>query len=166
MNNAPTAPAITSWITPGSPWARRARSRSPDREPGGGADRAGALPSGVTLTGNGDGTATLAGTPASGSQGSYPITITASNGVSPDATQTFTLTVTPATAAPVITSASGATFAAGTAGTFSVTTTGYPTAALISESGALPAGVTFKDNGDGTATWPAPRPRAARARTR
>ena len=41
----------------------------------------GALPSGVTFTDNGNGTATLAGTPAAGTNGSYPITITAANGV-------------------------------------------------------------------------------------
>jgi hypothetical protein len=52
----------------------------------------GALPSGVTFADNGNGTATLAGTPASAG-GSYPITITANNGVSPNATQSFTLTV-------------------------------------------------------------------------
>ncbi len=152
VNKAPTAPAITSpdntGLTVGTAGTFTVTSTG---YPVAALTESGTLPSGVTLTDNGDGTATLAGTPASGSQGSYPITITASNGVSPDATQTFTLTVTPATAAPVITSASGATFAAGTAGTFAVTTTGYPTAA-ISESGALPSGVTLTDNGDGTAT--------------
>lgn len=56
----------------------------------------GALPSGVTFTDNGNGTATIAGTPAAGTNGSYPITITASNGTAPDATQNFTLTVNPA----------------------------------------------------------------------
>ena len=60
----------------------------------------------MTFTDNGNGTATLAGTPAAGTSGSYPITITAANGVSPNATQSFTLTVNPALAAPVITSAS------------------------------------------------------------
>lgn len=53
----------------------------------------GALPSGVSFVDNGDGTATLSGTPAAGTGGSYPISIKASNGVSPDATQSFTLTV-------------------------------------------------------------------------
>ena len=37
----------------------------------------GALPAGVTFTDNGDGTATLAGTPAAGTGGTYPLTITA-----------------------------------------------------------------------------------------
>jgi hypothetical protein len=108
----------------------------------------GTLPSGVTFTDNGDGTATLAGTPAAGTGGSYPITITAGNGVGPDATQSFTLTVNES---PSITSGSATTFTAGSSGTFTVTTGGYPAAAL-SETGTLPSGVTFTDNGDGTAT--------------
>ena len=41
----------------------------------------------MTFTDNGDGTATLAGTPAAGTGGTYPITITATNGVGTDATQ-------------------------------------------------------------------------------
>ncbi len=52
-----------------------------------------ALPSGVSFTDNGDGTATLAGTPAANSGGTYSLSINAANGVSPDATQSFTLTV-------------------------------------------------------------------------
>ena len=108
----------------------------------------GALPDGVTFTDNGDGTATLAGTPAAGSGGSYPITITATNGIGSAANQSFTLNLSEA---PAITSGNSTTFAAGTAGTFTVTTTGTPTAA-ISETGVLPDGVTFTDNGDGTAT--------------
>ena len=80
--------------------------------------------------------------------GTYPITIGASNGVAPDASQSFTLTVD---AAPAITSADSSTFSEGSAGSFTVTTTGNPTASL-SESGSLPAGVSFVDNGDGTAT--------------
>ena len=55
--------------------------------------KSGTLPSGVTFSENGDGTATLSGTPDAGSAGSYPLTIIASNGVLPDATQNFMLTV-------------------------------------------------------------------------
>jgi hypothetical protein len=110
----------------------------------------GALPSGVTFHDNGNGTATLAGTPAAGSGGSYSITITASNGVPPNAVQSFTLTVTEV---PAITSANHATFIAGTAGSFTVMThAGFPTATTLTEAGSLPSGVTFTDNGDGTAT--------------
>ena len=53
--------------------------------------------------------------------------------------------------APAITSASAASFPAGIADSFTVTTTGVPTPA-ITESGTLPHGVAFVDNGDGTAT--------------
>jgi hypothetical protein len=63
-------------------------------------DGGASLPSGVSFVDNGDGTATLSGTPAAGSAGSYPFTITAANGVSPNATQAFTLTVEPAGSAP------------------------------------------------------------------
>lgn len=51
------------------------------------------LPTGVTLVDNGDGTATLQGTPAEGTEGVYVLTLTASNGVLPNATQIFTLTI-------------------------------------------------------------------------
>jgi RHS repeat-associated protein len=96
----------------------------------------GSLPSGVTFN---TGTGVLSGTPASGTGGSYSITFTASNGVNPNATQNFTLTVDQA---PTITSTNTTTFTVGTAGTFTVAATGNPTPTL-SESGALPSGVTF-----------------------
>jgi len=57
----------------------------------------GALPSGVTFSDNGNGSATLSGTPATGTAGTYPLTITARNGAGTDASQSFTLTVTSAT---------------------------------------------------------------------
>ena len=112
--------------------------------------KAGPLPSGVMFADNGTGTATLSGIPAAGTGGQYPITITAQNGASPNATQNFTLTVDQA---PSITSANSTTFTAGMAGSFTVTTGPgtYPTAAL-SESGSLPGTVLFTDNGDGTGT--------------
>ena len=55
------------------------------------------------------------------------------------------------TAAPTITGANGTAFMVNVAGSFIVTSTAAPVAAL-SETGTLPAGVTFTDNGDGTAT--------------
>ena len=109
---------------------------------------AGALPTGVTLKDNGNGTATLGGTPVSGTGGTYSITISASNGIGTAASQGFTLTVS---LAPAITSANTATLAVGAAGTFAVTATGTPTPSLT-ETGSLPSGVTFADNGNGTAT--------------
>jgi YVTN family beta-propeller protein len=73
----------------------------------------GAMPRGVSFTDHGDGTASLAGTPEAATGGSYPITIKASNGVSPDASQTFTLTVQSPPTASIATPAAGATYAKG-----------------------------------------------------
>ena len=138
----------------------------------------GSLPPGVTFTDNGNGTATLAGTPQEGTLGTYSLTLTAANGISPSATQSFTLTVNPqyqivigdpstplkvkpsiyldsiinsVFTSPAITSADNAAFTVGQAGSFTITTTGFPTPSL-SETGTLPSGVTFVDNGNGTAT--------------
>jgi prepilin-type N-terminal cleavage/methylation domain-containing protein len=113
------------------------------------------VPSGVTFTNNGNGTATLSGTPTA-SNGTYTFTITASNGVNPNATQSFTLTISTA-AAPTFTSTNHVTSAHGVAmTTFTVTTTGAPASALtVSTVGAqtgLPAGITFTDRGNGTGT--------------
>ncbi|HVX13072.1 MAG TPA: DUF4214 domain-containing protein [Pirellulales bacterium] len=104
----------------------------------------GALPNGLSFTDNGNGTATLTGSPAGGT---YHFTINATSYLG-TTSQPFTLTVQ---LAPTITGANNATFTAGAPGTFTVTTTGAPAAALT-ESGALPSGVHFVDNGNGTAT--------------
>src|SRR5436190_14982055 len=96
----------------------------------------GALPNGVTLNSS---TGVLSGTPTAGTAGAYSITLIANNGVTPNATQGFTLTVAQV---PVITSANIATFGEGTPGTFTVTASGFP-APAFSEIGALPSGVTF-----------------------
>ncbi len=108
-------------------------------EPAAALSESGALPAGVTFIDNGDGTASLGGTPAAHSGGVYALTITARNGVSPDASQAFTLTVNEA---PSFTSPNSAPFGLNTTNAFTVTAQGYPAPAL-SESGALPAGVTF-----------------------
>ena len=99
----------------------------------------GALPSGVTFIDNGNGTATLSGTPGAGTGGTYSITINAANivGTTP---QSFTLTVN---TAPVFTSASSTTFTVGTAGSFTVVASGTPAPTLSQTAGTLPTGVTF-----------------------
>ncbi|MDQ1398739.1 MAG: hypothetical protein QOK20_671 [Acidimicrobiaceae bacterium] len=99
----------------------------------------GSLPSGVTLSDNHDGTATLAGVAAAGKGGAYPLVVTAANGTGSNATQNFTLTVQQA---PGITSATSATFTVGVAGSLTVTTTGFPSPS-VTVTGTLPAGVTF-----------------------
>jgi hypothetical protein len=108
----------------------------------------GALPSGIAFTPGANGTATLSGTAADATAGhTYPVTLTATNtgGVT---TQAFTLS---ATHAPQFTSAGSANAVAGKPFSFTVTTVGSPSPA-ITRSGTLPAGITFTDLGNGTAT--------------
>jgi len=102
----------------------------------------GTLPSGVSFSAG-----ALSGTAAAGTGGVYPLTFKAANGVA-TASQSFTLAVDEATN---FTSAAAATFTQGNLGSFTIACSGFPTA-TISESGALPAGVTFVNNGNGTAT--------------
>ncbi|MFM8930328.1 MAG: beta strand repeat-containing protein, partial [Gemmataceae bacterium] len=56
------------------------------------AEGSAALPAGLTLSAEG----LISGTPASGNEGAHTLTLLAQNGVGPGATQTFTLTVSPA----------------------------------------------------------------------
>jgi hypothetical protein len=98
----------------------------------------GALPSGLTFVNNGNGTATISGTPAAGTGGSFPLVLTATNATG-TTTQAFTLTNSEA---PTVTSPATATFYTGANGTYTVTTTGFP-AATITETGTLPAGLAF-----------------------
>ncbi len=57
--------------------------------------RTGRLPSGIRFADNGDGTATISGTPEKAAAGVYPLTLTARNKYG-TATQAFTLTITKA----------------------------------------------------------------------
>ncbi|GAB3250494.1 putative Ig domain-containing protein [Kineosporia babensis] len=106
----------------------------------------GDLPNGITVTDNGNGTATLSGTPAAGTGGSYPLLLTATNALG-TTTQAFTLNVS---GAPAFTSEASTQASAGTAFTYTVKTSGFP-AATISRSGNLPSGVTLTPGTDGTA---------------
>ena len=107
----------------------------------------GALPTGLTFVDNGNGTANFEGTPAAGTGGVYPITITATNGAG-SVSQGFTLVVDEAAS---ITSANTTTFAAKSTGSFSINTSGYPLP-TVTESGALPSGVSFTATSAGAAT--------------
>ena len=88
------------------------------------------------------------------------LTITGGGSLTVQASQAGNANFSPATPvsqtfavnqAPSITSANTATLVYGTAGSFAITSTGFPTA-TISETGALPGGVTFTKNSNGTAT--------------
>lgn len=108
-------------------------------------------PAWLSLVDAGNGTAVLKGKPPVGSgTTALTFTITAANGFGANATQQFSLSVTEA---PSIASAAKKTFVVGTADSFTVTTVaGSPAATTVMQTGALPAGVTFTDNQDGTAT--------------
>ena len=111
----------------------------------------GALPAGVSLSSSG----VLSGTPTQ--SGTYSITVTASNGVSPNATASFTLHVTApptiTTPAPTISAPTSATFDVGTASSFQIGSAGYPTSTLsLSPTSTLPKGLRFSAGSAGTAT--------------
>jgi hypothetical protein len=106
----------------------------------------GTLPQGLTWTDNGNGTATLAGTPGVSQGGVYDLSFKATSS-SGTVTQAFTLTVDEA---PSITSASSATATHGQSFSFTFTSTGYPLGS-VTHTGSV-AGLTYSNNGNGTAT--------------
>jgi hypothetical protein len=116
------------------------------------------LPAWLTLTDNGDGTGTLAGTPATGDVGDVAVQLQAVDAAGAAATQDFTITVAAATGgtnnAPSFTSTAGTAATAGTAYSYTITTTD-PDAAdtrTITATSTLPAWLKLTDNGDGSAT--------------
>lgn len=107
---------------------------------------AGSLPAGLTFADNGDGTASIAGTPTAADDTTLTLSATSSSGTT---SRTLHLSVAQS---PAFTSAAKAAFLVGTAGTFTVSATGTPSPVLTVDAGTLPTGLTFTDNGDGTAT--------------
>ena len=106
----------------------------------------GALPGGVTFN---PATGTFSGTPGSTTAGSYPLTITASNGILPNATQNFTLVVAPT---PAFTNDASAIVTVGVNANVSFSSPFLTTLSLV---GALPQGLTFNSavaSGTGTLT--------------
>ncbi|HEV3131754.1 MAG TPA: Ig domain-containing protein, partial [Acidimicrobiales bacterium] len=91
----------------------------------------GTLPAGVTLNAT---TGVLSGTPTV--YGTYPVTLTAANGVAPNATQGFTLTVQPGTSGDTITNAAEAQ-SPFTPGTFD---SGQPIDVVVPANGVLTPG--------------------------
>jgi large repetitive protein len=117
----------------------------------------GKLPAGVGFSSGGR----FSGKPGAHAGGVYPITITGSNGIGPNATQAFTMTVNQP---PAFTTARQASFSAGKRHTFTIRTSGYP-AAKLSYRGALPKGITFKAGPNGTAVVAGTPPRADKGKT-
>lgn len=105
-----------------------------------------ALPPGLLLVPHGDGTATLAGT-ATGPAGVHPVAVHAQSAAG---STTASLAVT-IQQAPAFLHRGPVRFVVGQFASVALRTVGYP-APGISLDGDLPAGLTFVDNGDGTAT--------------
>ena len=115
----------------------------------------GPLPKGVTFADNANGTATLAGIPATGTVGSYPLSIVASDSLGVKAQQYFTLTINAPIVVPKaysITSPNHTTFYQGSAGSFTITTKGLPAPTIVATPLPLGPGITLVDHGRGTAT--------------
>jgi large repetitive protein len=98
----------------------------------------GTLPAGVTMSASG----VFSGTPAAGTVGTYPITVTASNGVSPASTVALTINVE---IAPEIVSPASVTFQTGVHGSFTVQATGSPAATVHAVD--YPSWLTFTTSG-------------------
>jgi hypothetical protein len=109
--------------------------------------KTGQLPPGIHLADNGDGTATISGTPIKTAMGPYTVTLTAKSRAG-TVTQSFTLTIT---RAPVITKIPTTTATIGTPMDLTITATGYDTP-VLTESGTLPSGLSFTSIGNGQAT--------------
>ncbi len=97
------------------------------------------LPAWLTLEGN-----VLGGTPAEADVGDHTITLTATNGVEPDAVQTFTVNVVLANSAPTFTSTPVTSATEGEQYTYTATATGHPAPGLTATT--LPAWLQFENN--------------------
>ena len=109
----------------------------------------------LTMTDNGDGTATLAGTPLNEDVGSHAVTVTATDGGSATATETFTIVVTDTNDAPTIDSTHIITATEDALYTYTITATdpdGNEQAAYTYDAATNPDWLSLTDNGDGTAT--------------
>lgn len=180
----PSAPVITShdtatWAAVGAPFSPDPFTVTSIGSPTPALSVIGALPPGVTFIDNGDSTATFGaacqvswpgmapeclGLLAEGTEGTWTFTINASNGVSPDAAQTFTLILEHDTS---LLGAAPSTLSFATDGTFvpeqtvSLTTLGdtlpyalVTTASWLSatpESGLMPGNITVSANAAGLA---------------
>jgi virginiamycin B lyase len=100
----------------------------------------GTLPPGLNLSAAG----VISGTPTAG--GTYgPITVTATNGIAPDATDTFTMTVV--TASPTITGIPPSPVNVGAPYNFAFTVTGAPPPTVTRTMGKLPPGLKLSRAG-------------------
>jgi hypothetical protein len=113
------------------------------------------LPGWLTFTDNGDGTATLTGTPRNGDVGSYTIELLVTDSVGNTATQSFTVTVHNVNDAPYFTSTPVKTAAENTPYTYNITATDPDLIhgdELLITGTTIPDWLSLVDHGNGTAT--------------
>jgi uncharacterized repeat protein (TIGR01451 family) len=113
------------------------------------------LPTWLTLTDHGDGTASLSGTPTNAEVGEHPVVLQVADSGGLTATQAFTITVANVNDAPAFTSTPPLTATQDIPYTYTITTTDPDLAygdALTVTAPTLPAWLTLQDHGDGTAT--------------
>lgn len=103
------------------------------------------VPSWLTFTDNGDGTAKLAGLPSIANVGAVTITVSVDNGYGSDS---IPVQITVVGAVPAFTSTLSAAIAESDALDATVTSAGIPTPSLWAAE--VPAGLAFTDEGDGT----------------
>ncbi|NNE46289.1 MAG: tandem-95 repeat protein, partial [Rhodothermales bacterium] len=152
VNDPPsfTSTPVTG-ATQGSPYSYVAAATDPD----GNAltfSEASPLPAWLTLTDNGNGTATLSGTPANGDVGPNAVDLQVSDGALTD-TQSFSITVANVNDPPSFTSTPVTDATEDSPYTYAVVATDPDGNALtFSEATPIPAWLTLTDNGNGTAT--------------
>jgi PKD repeat protein len=113
------------------------------------------LPLWLTLADHGDGTATLAGTPANADVGEHPVVLQVTDSGGLTDTQAFTITVANVNDPPTFTSTPALTTAQGSPYIYAVTAADPDLIhgdALTITAITLPAWLTLEDHGDGTAT--------------
>jgi len=112
----------------------------------------GTLPSGITFVDNGNGSGTLGGTPAAGTQGTYNLTFTASTAIFPNTTQNFTLTIYPSGGSPATSVATFVSQDITTQGSWQIAygADGYDLATLAPQ---LPAYATVSVQNQSNFTW-------------
>jgi hypothetical protein len=109
-------------------------------------------PAWLTFTDNGDGTATLTGTPAVADVGANPVVLEVTDGTAAPVQQSFTVTVTNVNDVPVFTSTPLVSATEAAAYSYTATVTDADGDAVTITAPTKPAWLTLTDNGNGTAT--------------
>jgi VCBS repeat-containing protein len=109
------------------------------------------LPTWLTLTDNGDGTATLSGTPTNAEVGSHAVVLEVTDGTA-ITTQSFSIVVANTNDAPTFDSAPVTAATEDSAYSYSIATTDVDGDPRTITATTLPTWLTLTDNGDGTAT--------------